>query len=523
VLTLKRLTYALSGNWHRMIVVLLFGVILNIVLAAVDPIIIKILVDEGLAKQNFRLFTYLALAVLLFAIFVRVGVWAFDLTTQRLKNRVIETLSLKMLRSYYKIAYSKIVESDSGYYMSRIYDEPAKVAQGVVSIWIKLVTQSVTFLAAAAVALYLDWRITLVLSLIVPLLYYLASRFNPKITSASKTENEEEARLREYVAGAVGAYTTVRVFDLQGSVFKRIGGRIDSYLKVLYSRIKTATTFQMASNICLSMSETVVLLAAGYEVVTGHLTIGGLFGFMSAFWKLIGGARNVIALMPELAKLNGYIERLEEFEAVEPDDEVLADDDRIELEQVCFGYNGREILKEFDLSIGDNEKLLIVGPNGSGKSTLAYIMTRLLEPEKGTVKAPDLSRISALLTPFGFIPGTLKDNVDFDNLSEEKQQLFWRLVKELGIEKRVDQFVSQELSEGEKKKAQVIMTLLKDADIYIFDEPLAHVDEESKEKIIEQQLALAEGKALVSIMHGDDRFHPCFERIVPLAKQAEQS
>lgn len=98
------------------------------------------------------------------------------------------------------------------------------------------------------------------------------------------------------------------------------------------------------------------------------------------------------------------------------------------------------------------ERVLLAGPNGSGKSTLAYLMTGLLEPERGVVRAPALARISAMLTPFHFVPGSLRDNVDFDRLSAAQKARFRDLAGELGLAGKVDQEAS-ELSAGEKKKA----------------------------------------------------------------------
>ena len=516
----KRFVYLVSEHRLRFVGVLLFGMLLNALFTVVDPVVTKLLVDEGLVKRNFRAFVTFALVVVLFGVFVRLGFWAFELLAQKLKNEIVESLSLRLLRAFYRISFLETKQADSGYFLSRIYDEPAKVSQGTVATWIGGAIQVVTLAAAAGVALYLAWKITLLLLLIVPLLYWLASRFGPKITRVSKIENEEEARLREILASAIGAYMTVRIFALQEAVRERIRERMEGFLGVLYSRVRTAKTYQTVSNVCLSLAEATVLIAAGYGVVSGTLTIGGLFAYLSAFWKLIGAANGLIAQLPELAKLDGYVARLNEFESSAPaEEEDEGDFARIELVGVSAGYNGHEVLKDVNLDIGDRERVLIVGPNGSGKTTLAYVMTRFLKPSRGVVRAPSLERVSALLAPFHFVPGSLKDNVDYGHLDEEKRRLFWSLVDEFGLRETVDQDSTRELSEGQKKKAQIVMTLLKDADVYIYDEPLASVDAESKEKIVRRQLDRAKGGTLITIMHGDEQFHSHFERIVPLAQR----
>lgn len=512
---LNRLRWVLSGYWARFVALAGAGIILNVALATVDPLITKTLVDEGLMKADFRVFTGLALIVLAFGVFVRVGMWVYELLAQRLRNDITESLSVRMLRHFYGIEFAETLTSESGYFLSFIYDEPAKIAQGVVATWIGLSVQCFTFCAAMAVSLHLAWQLTVALSVVVPLLYYLAGRFRPHISRASKAEHEHEARLRDTVASAVAAYTTVRVFGLHDAAASTIRRRLRSFLSVLYARVRTSKSYQMMSSICLSMAEAIVLLAAGYGVVTSHLTIGGLFGFMSAFWKLIGAANAIIGQVPELSKLDAYAQRLQDFAARARLAE-LPDYEHITVDGATAGYQGREVLKDFNLRIGPNEKVLIVGPNGSGKSTLAYLVTGMLAPMRGAVQSPRLRRISALLTPFHFLPGTLKDNVDYEHLNEDTRRLFWALVDDFGLRDKVDDEPNLAYSEGQKKKAQVVMTLLKDADIYIFDEPLANVDSASKGKIVTRQVERAAGRTLIAIVHGDEELYGRFERVVRL-------
>src|SRR5262245_19051179 len=198
-------------------------------------------------------------------------------------------------------------------------------------------------------------------------------------------------------------------------------------------------------------------MAAGYEVVTGRLTIGGLFAFMNAFWKVIHAATGIISQVPELSRLAGCIDRLTEFENAAPAAaRPLAPD--VQLESVDFRYDGnRSILGGLNLRIACGERVLISGPNGSGKTTLGHVIAGFLEPSAGMIRTPTLERISAMLAPFHFAPGSLRENVGYDRLSREQVDVFDRLVRHLGLESRVDADAASELSEGEKRKCQVVM------------------------------------------------------------------
>jgi len=519
---MKRFFDAVSDHKLHFTWVLLLGLILHAIFALTDPLIMKLLIDEGLIQRNFKLFGLFAVMVVLFGAVTRGAFFFHELQAQKLRSKLSESLTVRMLRSYFELPYSEIVKSDTGYFVSRLYDEPTVVAQGIGTTFIGLCISVATLVVGFAVSVYLTWKITLLLSLIVPALFYLSSLFSPKIQAASENENEAQARLREILGRSVDSYKTVRVFGLYPSVQQRVLQHLQRYLGVSYGRIKTSGTYQTWSAICLSLAEALVLVAAGYEVVAGKLTIGGLFAFMSSFWKVIGSAKEVMTQVPELSRLNGCIGRLTEFEKQARLVE-RSDSKSIELRNVNFRYNAKNVLESLSLRIGTPERVLIVGPNGSGKTTLGHLMAGFLDPSDGAIRVPRLERISAMLAPFYFAPGTLKDNVNYDELTEEKRSLFWELVRRLGLEFKVEADASSELSEGEKKKCQIVMTLLKDAEIYVFDEPLANIDVESRDAIMQTQLEHTRGKTLISIMHGDEKYHGLFERVVALTTASVES
>jgi ABC-type bacteriocin/lantibiotic exporter with double-glycine peptidase domain len=354
----------------------------------------------------------------------------------------------------------------------------------------------------------------------VPAVFWLARKFQPQISHASIKENEQEARTRETIGQVVAAYKTVKLFSLEGPIVAQVTRQLDKRLGLGYETVRTAASYETASGILLSFAEALVLIGAAYEVVNGRLSIGGLFGYMSAFWKIINSGTSLIGQSSALAKVSGQVDRMLEFENRPKDaaEEQSCGDETVELDSVVVSYGAKTVLKNFDLSIAPCERLLIVGPNGSGKSTLVNVITGFVRPSSGSLKRPKRDRMTALLTPFHFIPGSLKENVNFHCLRPEKQQLFVRLAESFDLADKCDVNLTETFSEGEKKKAQIIMTLLKEANVCLFDEPFAHLDFPSKRKAMEIIQQHTEGKALVVIMHGDDEFHRYFDRVIRLDK-----
>lgn len=481
-----------------------------------DPLINKFLIDHGIVEHRMRLFVLLATAVVLMGVIFRIGILLNMLLIRRLQNAVTMSLTMRMLKAFYETACPEATGLSAGYFIARIYDEPAQVAAGVVTGAIGLCISSASLLGGLAVSVYLEWRLTAVLLVAVPALFWLSRRFQPRISDAFARENEEEARMRGTIGQVAEAYKTVKLFNLEKSIVTRIYDRLAGRLSLGYQTVRTSAVYETGSGVLLSFAEALVLVGAAYEVVNGRLSIGGLFGFMSSFWNTVNAGSSLIAQFSALAKVSGQVDRLLAFEDLPKDaaEEGACEDATVEMETIAVTYGDKTVFEDIDLVITPGERLLILGPNGSGKSTLANLIAGFARCSRGTLRRPKRDRITALLTPFHFIPGTLKENANFSSLSEAKQDVFAELVEAFDLTDRCDIDLSLAFSEGEKKKAQIIMTLLKEADLCLFDEPLANLDTESKSKAMELIQQHTRGKALAMIMHGDDQFHHYFDRVI---------
>ncbi len=477
-----------------------------------DPVALKLLIDS-MSAGNIRAFVVLAALLLVLFTSIRLIRWWSAMLVQQLKNRVYEDLTVGMFRIYFRIPYHKL-DKGNGYYISRIGDEPLEVTGGV-DRTVQLVSAVMVLVGALVVCLWLSWKISVVLFIIVPILLYLADKYGSRISDTADEEKEAQAQMREGLGRSVESYKTVNVFGLHGAVNREMNRRLQSYLSLLYARVKYSSAFQAVSGLCLSYAEMAVLIGTGIQVIQGNLTIGGLFAFTSAYWRVVASFRSITNMVPDLARLGSQIRRIEEFHLMATGVVEAPDHDSIEFAHASFSFDGNRILRDFDLSIRLGETVLLTGPNGSGKSTLTHILAGFLTVDGGEAALPGLGRMSCLLLPFGFIPGTLKDNVDYENLPSERRVRFQDLVERFGLGEKLDRDPAS-LSEGEKRKFEVILTLTKDADFYVFDEPLAHVDLKSKSAVMEAIRDLTRGKTLLVIMHGEEEFRSWFDREVVL-------
>lgn len=508
------LFYVIEGNKAKYFKALLMGLLLSSFISVANPLALKYLFDEGVIRGDFRLFVILGVSFVLMFTLWRLGLYANRLYIQKLKNTVFQRLCLRMLRKYYDIPYNEVIKKDQGYFLSRTYDEVLTTAPQTIDYTTSLFNTTITLLVALGVVLSISWRATLTILVAIPFVWAVSRKYAKKIKKESKLEKEEEAKLRGVLGRALGSYKIARTFNLQDAIFSKTNGHFHSFIDAFLLRFRTSARYQTLSGMFMSYAETIAIIGAGYEMLNGRMTFGGYMGFMSGFWMVIGAVREIFNLVPELSRVSGQVERLKEFEEMDGRLGRLTYAEAVKFDQVSFAYNGKNVLEDFSFEPGRGEKILIIGPNGSGKSTLAHLVAGLLEPTAGSATTYPLERVSAIIYPCDFIPGTVRDNLSFA-AAAGKGGAVEGFTRDFGLDGHLDKDAS-ELSAGQRKKLEVIMGLSKEAEVYVFDEPLAGVDTASKARVIGEIFRHTEGKTVMVIMHGDGQFHGLFDRVIDL-------
>ncbi|MEO0151965.1 MAG: ABC transporter ATP-binding protein [candidate division WOR-3 bacterium] len=500
----------------NLLFLILFTIILKFLLGFVDPIAFKLLIDYGIMGKNLKLFIIISVIVILLGTLLRYLNFLQEVLVQKFKNKVLRKEVLNAIENFFDIPYSKIV-NNSAYFLSRIYDERKEFVFQKIEILLNLVGSLTLSIVSLFILLFISWKITLILLVIIPVLYILSQKLGSKITSLSELEKEKEAKLREDLVKVISSYRAIKIFNLFEVLFKNVTEKIDKFFEMLLKRTKTSAFYRTSSDIFLSYAEFSVFIFLGIGVILGILTIGDLFAFTQAFWKFMNGVMEIISYFPVIFSLKGIEKRMKEFEALRKNELKVYSNNEIILNNISFGFDENKILKNFSIKIPLKKKILISGPNGSGKTTLLNIISGFLSPE-GDIKIPPLEKISAMIMPLEFIPGNLKDNVNFENLSENKRKKFMELLEKFNLKEKIN-MEPYELSEGEKRKFAIIRTILKDAEIYIFDEPLAGIDVESKDEVMRTIFEETKDKTVIIVMHGDDKYNALFDEVINIKKE----
>ena len=163
----------------------------------------------------------------------------------------------------------------------------------------------------------------------------------------------------------------------------------------------------------------------------------------------------------------------------------------LELKNICFKRDGKQILDNVNLNIEDNTFIAITGPNGSGKSTLAKIIMGIENPDSGTINfdGNDITKLNiteraklgigfAFQQPVKFKGLTVKDMINLAANNALKMKEICDYLSDVGLcaKEYIDREVDNSLSGGELKRIEIAMLEAKKSKLTIFDEPEAGID-----------------------------------------------
>ncbi|GEM46908.1 ATP-binding cassette domain-containing protein [Deinococcus cellulosilyticus] len=512
-----RLLHYLIGNHKKAFVIaIVWGVLYALAMSILNPLAIKLLFDEAVMKQNFSLFVMVASGSLLLFVGLRLVDYHYRLFKQRLSNRMLLDLALRVTRAYFRIPYARILEKGEGYFVARTYDEVQASVQPTQETILGLFRSAATLLGGLVTILLISWKLTLALALVAPILLKLSRKYGGKIHRDTRAEQERSAELRDVTLKVMQSYKTIRIFQLLSKSMEQYRQRFESYLQANYLRTRNMTVYSALSGVFLSIMEMLVIVAGGYSIMTSNLTFGGLMAFMNAFWLTVNALQSLVDSVPRMAMIRATTTRLMEFEAEAQQEDLPANPaGNLVLQNVEFSYGSQRMLHGVNLNVQAGQRLLIEGPNGSGKSTLAHVLSGLLVPVAGQISLP--GRVSAVVEPVNFPGLTL-----FQLLSQFDADRCENLAARFGLSDLLHHTYG-DLSLGQKKKLGVLMCLLKDADCYILDEPLANLDRSSEDTVMEAIFEATAGKTLLVILHGSEKHHARFDGVLRVQQGTVQT
>ena len=512
--------------------ILLQALLINIaigLLALAMPIMMQLLTDDVLVRGDLQLLTTVAIAVIAMNLFKSM----ISLIQSHLVGHFGQRLQLGLTLDYgfnlLRLPLTYFDAHRSGEVVSRLGDIRT-VNSLVGKVVLGLPSQFFIAILSLALMLFYSWELTLasllafIVVTLVNLLFIPAIRANTRRLIIEGTENQ--GFLVETFRSALVLKTTQatpQVWDEYQQNFGRLTNLGWSSMKLgLYSSTLTGV---------ISNFTTVGLLWFGsYLVIDRTLSIGQLISFNGLSGNFLGFLSSVVGLVNEFITAQIVIQRLTEVLDATPEEALeiskpwaeIPDNADITCDRVNFHHTGRvDLLKDFNLTIPGGKVIALIGQSGCGKSTLAKLISGLYPLPAGNIRygiynQQDLSleclrqQVVLVAQDAQFWSRSIIDNfrLSYPDVS------FEQIVRACQIA-GADQFISElpekyqtilgefgaNLSGGQRQRLALARAILTAPPILILDESTGALDPSTEQRVLEQILAVRQGKTTILISH----------------------
>ncbi len=386
-----------------------------------------------------------------------------------------------------------------------------------------LIANIITVTLTCIMLAFFDWRLALCVFCTVPLAFLVIllgkniqkRLFDKQVVAKLDASNQ----VQEYLEGM----KIIKSCGLSGAHFSALD-------KALLNMKKVAMKVEIAVGVCMSSASMVLQAGVGITVFVGALLLAKgkiellpLLMFLVMVTRIYGPILAVLSQLLNLLNLNTVTDRMHKLLATDPMEgegkEVR--NFNITLNNVSFGYNNDDVIKNISCNIPEGSVTALVGPSGSGKSTVSKLIARFWDVNGGniTIGGKDIRDMEpeSLMKYMSFVfqdvtlfNDTVINNIRIGNPNATDEQV-------IAAAKAAycDEFVSRmpdgyntvigengsTMSGGERQRISIARALLKNAPIILLDEATASLDPEN-EVLVQKALAkLVEGKTVIMIAH----------------------
>jgi ATP-binding cassette subfamily B protein len=546
----RRRVLGYARPYRRLIVIFLSLVVFDACLVILTPLLLRRIVDHGIAQHDRGLVIGLSLVVALVALVQTLEGLASRYYSARIGEGLIYDLRTQVFGHVLRQPVAFFTRAQTGALVSRLNSDVRGAQQAFTSTLSGVVSNVVSLVLVTGAMLYLSWPITLGALVLLPVFLLPARRFGVRLQALAREQMQLNADL--------GNRMTER-FNVAGAMLVKLFGRPaqeDDEFSERAGRVRDiGVTIAMNNQVFFSGLTLVAALAmalvyglGGVLVVDGSLTVGTLLALAALLGRLYGpltGLSNVrVDVMTALVSFERVFEVLDLQPLVRESSapKMLPHEPlSVELDDVKFRYpsadevslasleqtssadrgGGSEVLHGVTLEVRPGQLVALVGPSGAGKTTITSLVARLYDPSAGAVRIGgiDLRDVgfASLHEAVGVVTqdahlfhDTIRANLAYAAplASNEQMTQALRSAQILDLVERLPEGLDtvvgdrgHRLSGGEKQRIALARLLLKAPGIVVLDEATAHLDSESEAAV---QRALEEtliGRTAIVIAH----------------------
>jgi len=503
------------------IILIIFGIFLSFQF--------QILIDFVITNSSHY---NLVIFFIIFGILIFMKEWiglCKNLLLQYLNHLLSDSLIMDIYHHLLSLPYLYYKNRTTGEIVSRIQDLE-NVKEFIGKIFITCFVDTFLVIFSFIVLMNLSSKLTFILTIAVIIIVLLVVLVWKIIYPYLKKIREKNAMVNSYLVESITGIETIRGFGLEDYTFNKFSKKYRDYNNYNYRTSKLFLYLQSIRNFIVQISVFLILVIGGYLVINNELAVGTLISYYALVSNFLDPIQNLldIGFSWKEAKISfGRIEELYQIKEIGNTRTGLLQDKingDIKVESLSYSYSPkRKILSDINFHINPKDRVLIYGKSGEGKSTLAKIISNILKVDNGKIYLDNyllseydnsiFSKQVCYLSQNEFLfNDSLYNNIYLDSQKDYKD--FLDICSMCMVDEIVDKHPLRynmlleengfNISGGERQRIILARAILKNADVYVFDESLNEIDVDRERIILNNLFNRYPDKTFIVISH---RYH----------------
>ena len=493
------------------------------------PLISQQILDRVLKSHDIGLLDKLALGTITLILLGAVIGYAQSLLVAIAGNRVIQDIRQKLFAHLQRLPVSYFDQNRSGDLASYLSNDVTQLQSSLTDDLVRLIGNLVTLVGGVALAVHIDWKLTLVVVLMMMAVSSFFFIFGKQLRTMNRATLDALSEVMGGITEALANIRLVKAFARE----KFEDSRVDAGLGKVFKLSMKASyieggfgTVGFSGFILVMMG---VLWYGGRNVMNGSLSAGSLLGFFMTIMIISGPIATLAMQYARLQRAVGAADRLFQIldEAPEAPDKAEAVAfpkglGSVEFRAISFSYKpDQPVLQGLNLLAPAGKVTALVGASGAGKTTLSSLLYRFYDPQSGEIliDGVSISRIKRQLLRenIGIVPqepilfnGTIRDNIRYGKLDATDAEVE-RAAKIANVEEFIDGLTDGydtklgergiTLSGGQRQRVAIARAVLKDPKILVLDEATSALDTKSEMLVREALERLMHNRTTLVIAH----------------------